>query len=174
MKNSEISIATLEDITGLLDLVNNAYRGDSSRNGWTTEADLLDGIRTDKESLTAMIQIPHAVILKYVDEQQQLQGCVFLQQENDQLYLGMLTVNPLLQGKGIGKKLLQASEEYAINQKCHSIVMTVISVRNELIQWYERHGFHHTGEKKPFPDDPRFGIPKQPLEFIVMKKELTL
>jgi len=153
-------------------LVNRAYRGDASRAGWTTEADLLDGIRTDADGLRQMIRSPQSVILTCRDGDGRLCGCVYLQQQDKKLYLGMLTVDPQLQNKGIGKRLLQAAEEHAHRLGLHSIIMTVITVRETLIAWYERHGYRQTGEKRPFPDDPRFGIPKQPLEFIVMEKTL--
>src|SRR5215218_9753584 len=103
-----ISKASVEDIASLTALVNSAYRGDSSRNGWTTEADLLEGIRTDAEALTAMINNPKGVILKYENETGELDACVYLERQNEQLYLGMLTVRPTLQNSGIGKRLLQA------------------------------------------------------------------
>lgn len=167
-----ISIAKPADTPQLVQLVNSAYRGDSSRKGWTTEADLLDGIRTDDAGMNDMMKQRDAVILKCTNQREHLLGCVFLQKLNGQLYLGMLTVSPQLQGGGIGKQLLLASEDYGRKVGCHSIVMTVISVRHELIAWYERNGFHLTPEKRPFPNDPRFGIPKQPLEFVVMEKKL--
>jgi ribosomal protein S18 acetylase RimI-like enzyme len=171
---SELSIALAgrEDIPALNRLVNSAYRGETSRKGWTTEADLLDGIRTDPEALQDMMEQPGAVILKCTDSEGALRGCVFLKKTENQLYLGMLTVSPELQGGGIGKKLLEASEQYAREQGCDKIIMTVISVRSELIAWYERKGFRTTGEKSPFPKDPRFGIPKQALEFVVMQKDI--
>jgi len=169
--NLEISISSEADILSLVTLVNSAYRGDSSKRGWTTEADLLDGIRTDEEGIKKMIQQPGSVILKCMIENQ-LVGCVYLQKQEDFLYLGMLTVSPELQASGIGKELLNASEQYAYSQHCNTIIMTVITVRKELIQWYERRGYHQTPERRPFPNDPRFGIPKQPLEFLVMEKKL--
>jgi ribosomal protein S18 acetylase RimI-like enzyme len=167
-----IAPATIEDIPALNRLVNSAYRGETSRKGWTTEADLLDGIRTDPEALEDMMEQPGAVILKCIGNDGDSLGCVFLKKTETQLYLGMLTVLPALQGSGIGKKLLEASEQYAREQGCRKIVMTVISVRHELIAWYERKGYRTTGEKSPFPKDPRFGIPKQALEFVVMEKEV--
>lgn len=171
--NERISIATAEDIAQLVQLINSAYRGESSKQGWTTEADLLDGIRTDEESLKELMTKKDSVVLKYV-EGGKLIGCVNLQKQGDQLYLGMLTVDPTLQTRGIGKQLLYNAEEYAKQEGCSAVVMTVITVRNELLQWYQRHGYSLTGEKKPFPmNDPRFGLPKQDLEFFVLKKELT-
>jgi ribosomal protein S18 acetylase RimI-like enzyme len=85
----------------------------------------------------------------------------------------MLTVSPGLQAKGIGKQLLAASEIYAVQQDCSIITMTVISVREELIAWYKRHGYRATGETRPFPKGPEFGIPKQELEFIVLEKHVA-
>ena len=166
----EILTATAKDAPELNILVNSAYRGDSSRQGWTTEADLIDGTRTDAAVIEETINKPGCTILKYVKDGQIL-GCVELHNEKEKLYLGMLTVRPHLQGKGIGKDLLKASEEEAKKQKCKSIFMTVISVRKELIDWYIRQGYVNTGERKPFAfDDPRFGQPKKPLEFVVLEK----
>ena len=88
------------------------------------------------------------------------------------MYLGMLTVSPELQARGIGKELMKVAEEYAVTKGCFSMVMTVITLRNELIEWYVRRGYRDTGQRKPFPGDLRFGIPKQPLEFLVMEKPL--
>jgi ribosomal protein S18 acetylase RimI-like enzyme len=172
MQDCTIDIATLSDISLLSKLVNSAYRGESSKKGWTTEADLLGGQRTDETGLRNMIETPGAAILTYTNADQQLVGCVYLQQKPAGLYLGMLTVSPELQGAGIGKQLLRAAESYGKEKGCTDIFMTVISVRHELIAWYERHGYQRTGETQPFPTDPAFGLPKQPLEFIVLKKPL--
>jgi ribosomal protein S18 acetylase RimI-like enzyme len=81
-------------------------------------------------------------------------------------------VSPALQAKGIGKQLLAAAELYASEQGCQAVEMTVISIRHELIAWYNKRGYHSTGISKPFPVDDKFGIPKQPLEFIVLEKKL--
>lgn len=168
-----ITKAIVEDAPALETLVNSAYRGDSSRQGWTTEADILDGTRTDAAAIADLIQTPGTTLLKYVEENNIL-ACVELKKENGKLYLGMLTVKPSLQGKGIGKLLLKEAEEEAKRQNCTSIFMTVISVRKELIDWYVRHGYQLTGERKPFAfNDLRFGQPKQKLEFIVLQKNLT-
>lgn len=168
-----ISIVTATDIPALDKLVNSAYRGGSSKKGWTTEADLLDGLRTNPESLKKMIDEPGAIILKYADEKGILLACVYLKIKQDKLYLGMLTVSPELQSKGIGKQLLTAAEAYAKEKDCQKITMTVISVRHELIAWYERHGYRATGETEPFPTDPEFGFPKTPIHFIVLEKEVV-
>ncbi len=170
-----ISPATAADVPALNQLVNSAYRGDSSRRGWTTEADLLDGIRTDEAALHQMLQTPAVTLLKYKTADEQLIGCVYLEKKGDALYLGMLTVSPDAQTKGLGKQLMAAAEALALAQQCHRITMTVLPMRHELIAFYERRGYHKTGQTEPFPhDNPRFGLPKQPLEFMVMEKELVI
>lgn len=168
-----ISKATLADVPELNLLVNSAYRGDSSKKGWTTEADLLGGIRTDNESLTSLLNKENSVMLVHKNDEGKIIGCVNLQRNGDKVYLGMLTVNPELQGGGVGKILLKASDDYTKESGCTKLYMTVISIRTELIDWYKRHGYKETGERKPFPmDDPKFGLPKVPLEFIVLEKEV--
>ncbi len=169
-----IQKATKEDIPALVTLVNSAYRGDASRKGWTTEADLLLGeFRTDAASLEHIFSSADNAILKYTTEDGSIAGCVYLQKQGEKLYLGMLSVNPELQAGGIGKQLMQASEEYAKEIGCHTITMTVISVRKELIAWYLRRGYHITGINKPFPTDNKFGIPTQELIFEVLEKEIA-
>jgi ribosomal protein S18 acetylase RimI-like enzyme len=164
-----ITTATLEDVTALNSLVNTAYRGESSKKGWTTEANLLGGIRITKEELTETLQKSDTTILKYTDNQE-LIACMMLVEKTDKLYLGMLTVSPELQGEGIGKKLLKQAEIVAQEKGLYKIGMTVISARHELIDWYSRHGYVDTGEREPFILDYHFGEPKQDLEFIVMEK----
>lgn len=168
----QISQARLSDVPSLNKLVNAAYRGDESRKGWSTEADLLDGTRIDEVALRDLISRSDTTILKY-EEAGELVGCVELRKENNKIYLGMLSVKPDIQGGGIGKKLMYAAEMFANEQECSSIFMTVISIRQALIDWYIRNGYQLTGERKPFTvPDSRWGIPKQHLEFVVLEKKL--
>lgn len=167
-----ITQATNDDLAQIAALVNSAYRGESSKKGWTTEADLLEGQRTDANELATQLQAEGNTILKYTKEDGTIAGCVYLHKKGHAMYLGMLTVNPVLQATGIGKQLMAAAETFAAEQGCTKIEMTVISVRHELIAWYQKRGYTVTGEKRPFPVDAKFGIAKQPLEFIVMEKQL--
>jgi N-acetylglutamate synthase-like GNAT family acetyltransferase len=167
-----IEQASSQDVDELEMLINSAYRGESSKKGWTTEADLLGGIRIDKNALEELISADNSVILKFTEDNNLL-GCVNLVTKKKAIYLGMLTVSPTEQQKGIGKKLMTASESYARDADFEEIEMTVISKRPELIAYYERRGYQQTGEKRPFPmNDPRFGEPKTDLEFIVLRKLL--
>jgi ribosomal protein S18 acetylase RimI-like enzyme len=165
-----ITKAILEDVSALEQLINSAYRGETSKQGWTTEANLLEGKRITEVELTEIIKNKENTILKYTDNEQII-GSVLLINKGNKLYLGMLTVSPELQNSGIGKKLLQEAEVHALALGLPKIVMTVISVREELIAWYNRHGYVDTGVREPFPlNDTDAIIVNQSLEFIVMEK----
>jgi ribosomal protein S18 acetylase RimI-like enzyme len=174
-KNLNFRLANINDVIQLSELVNKAYRGDSSKLGWTTEADILDGQRVDPKGLQEMIATNNNAILLCL-RNNLLVGCVLLQNKSHKAaYLGMLTVRSDLQAAGLGKQILAHAEAWIIkNWQSEHIEMTVIQKRSELIAWYEKRGFVLTGETQPFPyGDERFGIPKvDDLEFIVMRKIL--
>jgi len=164
--------ALATDVPELNILVNSAYRGETSKKGWTTEANLLEGLRIDEDTLYGYFDSPHITILKNIEDDGIITGCVYLEKRSPKLYVGMFSVSPLLQAKGIGRKLLIASEECARQMDCHTLTMTVISTRHELISWYQRRGYQPTGETLPFHHDKKFGKPKQPIELIVMEKTI--
>jgi ribosomal protein S18 acetylase RimI-like enzyme len=170
----EFRAAGVVDIPVLVDLVTSAYRGDISRKGWTTEADLLDGNRIDPDVLRGDIERPHSrVILASRDGA--LLACAHVAAEDGAGYFGMFAVRPDLQGGGVGREVLAESERVVREEFGLPLMrMTVIDLRAELIAWYERRGYRRTGIKKPFPaTDPRFGLPKRDdLRFEVLEKEL--
>ena len=168
-----IAKAVAEDIASLNTLINSAYRGEFSKKGWTTEADLLEGGRTTEAELLDIIQDASNTILKYSDNGKII-GCVLLKVKANELYLGMLTVSPDLQNSGIGKKLLHQAEVFAAEMRLPKIIMTVISVREELIAWYKRNGYVDTGAREPFPVSDVFNpTTKEPLEFMVLEKIIS-
>jgi ribosomal protein S18 acetylase RimI-like enzyme len=169
----QITLATLADVPQLAALVNKAYRGESATRGWTSEAHLLDGTRIDEETLSQYITGEHSLILKYMGLQEQIEGCVYLELTGNAVYLGMLTVDPDLQNSGIGKQMLKQAEVYAVGQHRDRMRISVLDSRVELIAWYERHGYKKTGDVLPFPTETKFGLPKQPLQLIVMEKLLV-
>jgi ribosomal protein S18 acetylase RimI-like enzyme len=167
--------AAQADVDGLAAFVNAAYRGDSSKRGWTTEADLLDGQRTDEGKLAEMIA-DGRVELGF-DGDGLLAACVYLRKEaSGDCYLGMLTVDPGRQNEGLGRSMLAHAEQVARASGCARMRMTVIDLREELIAWYERRGYARTGKTEPFPSaDPRFGVPKvADLRFCELVKSLGL
>ena len=160
--------ATIDDIHLLEPLVNQAYRGGEAAGGWTNEAHLISGPRTSAFDLGECFR--DGVILKGVNDSGEIMGCVYLEQRGDTLYLGMLSVWPREQGAGIGKQFLAFAAARALALGCKAIRISVISVRSELIAWYERHGYVRTGEMEPFHAGERFGSMKVPLELVVLEK----
>ena len=170
-----LSDAVPSDLPALHALVESAFRGDSARVGWSHEADLLDGQRTDLGELEAILIDPDQALLVLRDDGG-LGGCVSLTDKNGGLaYLGMLTVDPQRQASGLGRQILAAAERAAAERFAATrIELTIIPHRTELTAWSERRGYVLTGETRPFPaDDPRFGLPKRDdLIFAVMAKSL--
>ncbi len=166
-------IARLSDIDIIVRLVNSAYRGDSSRQGWTTEADLLGGQRTDAEEIRHCIEQPGSALL-LATRDESLMGSVHVQQRAAGAYMGMLSIQPGRQGQGLGTRFLTTVEHWVQQQwQARYLQITVISLRSELIAFYERRGFRATGRYLPFPTDPRYGIPKvKGLELLEMEKTL--
>jgi len=167
------------DIPALHALVESAYRGDSARQGWTHEADLLDGQRTDAEMLGAIIDDPNQQILVAVEESLDgaaIIGCVQIaRKDHGKAYLGLLSVSPALQARGLGKQLITAAEDAAAADFGAQVMeMTVIRRRSELVAYYQRRGYSPTGEERPFPvGDVRFGLPKtSDLTFVVLAKNI--
>lgn len=172
---TEFRLARPGDEAALQPLVHRAYRGDSAREGWTHEADLLDGQRIDAADLESLIADPtHAVIV--AEASGAAVGCVQVSDRGQGLaYLGMLTVDPALQRSGLGRALIDEAERVAKGRfGADRMEMTVIVQRAELIDWYVRRGYALTGERRPFPaTDPRFGLPKRnDLEFVVLGRTL--
>ena len=158
--------ATPDDVDAVVALVESAYRGESGRQGWTTETDLLDGRRTGPDEVREVL--PHLLV------SDDLTACCVLEPRGDHGYFGMFAVTPALQGGGRGSTLLAAAEDKARDLGLARVEMTVLSVRSELIAFYERRGYRQTGGTKPFPyGDERFGVPKRDdLEFVVLVKDL--
>lgn len=162
------------DVDAIVALVESAYRGDVSKQGWTTEADMLDGQRTDPVSVTELIVKPDSVVL-LAESDGRLLACANIEKLDAAAYFGMFSVRPDQQGSGLGRAMLAEAERVARDEwHCTEMQMTVISIRDELVAWYERRGYRRTGQFKPFPyGDERFGIPKRDdLRFELLVKAL--
>lgn len=171
----QFSKATLTDAEAIAKLVNSAYRGEASKVGWTTEADLLGGQRTDTELVTALIEKKNSYLLiARPQASEEIIACTHLQHDDEVLHLGMLAIKPDLQNQGLGRRIILEAENFAKECQCAFLEISVISVRQELIAWYERLGFCKTGQHLPFPSsDPRFGLPKvKDLQFLILRKRL--
>ena len=167
--------AVEDDVPVLVPLVESAYRGDASRAGWTTEADILQGRRTDVEGVRAVITTEGSRLL-VVEKDGQVIACCQLEHRGDAAYFGMFAVSPALQGAGLGRLIITEAERRVREiWGVREMHMTVISVREELIAWYERRGYRRTGRMTPFPyGDERFGVPQRDdLQFELLVKELA-
>lgn len=166
--------AVAADSAAIADLVNSAYRGDSSKSGWTTEAHLLDGQRTDADEIKQKIEDRNSFILTARENQELIGSCELIANaETSELYFGMFTIKPVLQNKGLGKAFLEQVEKIAKQWKLKKITMTVITLRTELIEYYKRRGFKVTDEYIPFPTEERFGIPKvKDLQMVYLVKDI--
>ncbi|MBL1082800.1 GNAT family N-acetyltransferase [Streptomyces actinomycinicus] len=167
--------ATDADVEPLVALVESAYRGDSSRAGWTTEADILEGQRTDPEGVLRVIKSPDSRLLT-AEQDGRIVACCQLEHRGAHAYFGMFAVSPVLQGAGLGKVVMAEAERQArATWGVTEMHMTVISVRSDLIAWYERRGYRRTGKMTPFPyGDERFGIPQRDdLQFELLVKKLA-
>ena len=161
--------AVAADVDAVVALVESAYRGESSRTGWTSEADLLDGQRTDDEEVRSVLA--HIVLAEAADG---IVACCTLVPKDGHAYFGMFAVRPGMQGTGVGSLLLAEAERRAAAAGLAEVTMTVLTTRTELIAFYERRGYADTGERAPFPyGNERFGVPRRDdLEFLVLAKTL--
>ena len=164
--------ATPDDVAAIVALVESAYRGDVSRKGWTTEADMLEGQRTDPEGVGELIGKPGSCVL-LGERAGEMLACANIEKRGEASPTSACSrCVPTMQGTGIGAAMLAEAERIARSDwNCREMQMTVISVRDDLIPWYERRGYRRTGRYSPFPyGDERFGIPKRDdlrFEFLV-------
>jgi len=166
--------ASVKDAQAIVELAQSAYRGESSRAGWTTEADLLDGQRIDRAGILSMLEGDQCLLLAH--RNQHLVGCCHVRLDADGCWFGLFAVTPHLQGQGIGDALLNGAEQVAMRDLGASrMKMKVIWVRDSLIAWYVRRGYSITRETHPFPyGDERFGMPRRDdLYFSVLHKSLA-
>ena len=175
MTDLTIRPATPADIPALHALIESAYRGEASRAGWTTEADFLDGQRTDPEDLADILADPAQALLTAWREGE-LVGCVLIADRGQETgYFGMLSVRPTLQAAGLGRRLVAAAEAgLASRFGARRVRISVFPQRESLIAWYQRLGYRDTGDTLPFDyDNPRLGLPlRDDLYFIVMERNL--
>ena len=175
MDTQQFRIAGPEDVDALVELVERAYRGEPSRAGWCTEADILGGQRIDHEMMRATIADDEVGVLVLSDDDEPIACCELRRVGPDRATLGMFAVDPRRQAGGLGRRVLEHAEEYVVQRWGVSrLELTVIDVRESLIEWYERRGFIRTGEHRPFPyGDDRFGEPRvDDLRFAVLEKRL--
>lgn len=171
MSQLDFRFAGAADAPALQALIQSAYRGEDSRRGWTTEADLIEGERASVAEIAAIIAEPAARFVMAFDGPA-LIGCALIRNEGGEGYFGMFAVCPALQGTGHGNQIIAHAEGAARSLwNCSTMVMTVISLRIELIAWYERRGYRPVGTS-PFPFSREPGAKRTDFHFVVLSKTL--
>jgi ribosomal protein S18 acetylase RimI-like enzyme len=170
---NQFRVANPADAMRLVELIRSAYRGEVSRQGWASEADLVGGERIDVDQVLKIIDEPNSMML-VLDGEQDIIACCQLTDLRDGLaHFGTFAVHPSAQGVGLGRRLMAEAERHALTFGANMIEITVLAQQETLISWYERLGFRGTGEKRPFPVDPRFARPlRDDLYFVVLAKTL--
>ena len=154
-----IRIARKEDAGNIANLVNIAYRSKLINKGWTNESELVSGNRIDEKSVESLIDRSLSTVLLASGNDNAI-ACAHLLKQNDSVYLGMLSVDPEVQGTGIGKHVLCEIEDYAWNElAAESIIIDVITQRIELISFYQRRGYQIYGSPKEYPVHLNVGKP---------------
>ena len=152
----EIRVARTDDASAIATLITLAYR---------VEDFFITGDRTDAADVRRLMQ--HGAFL-VLEEDGVLVGAVYVKARAGSGYFGMLSVDPSRQGEGLGRRLIDAAEEWCRTAGCAEMEIEVVSLRTELPPFYQRLGYVLTGTR-PFPDLHKSRIQ---CEFLVMKKEL--
>jgi GNAT superfamily N-acetyltransferase len=171
-KTLSITKAEKKDAAAITQLINDAYMADAASPGWTSEGHYMEGQRTVAADIERLLDKPDTDNFKYGTADGEIVGFVSLEKHEQFIYLGLLTVSPHLQAGGIGRRLLEFAEAYAVSNHIPAISITVVNIRHELIAWYERRGYHLTGKTIAFPKG--HNRPKVPVHLAEMKKEISM
>ena len=168
--NSYVNIKAADQshIDMIFSLVNRSYRGSSSKLGWTTEADLLTGLRIDQVGIQSLLN--QGIILIACQADNKVVGTVYVECRKNEGYIGLLAVEPTIQASGLGKRLLSEAERWIVNHGLDRAIMTVVGLRKELIAFYNRRGYYANGREFPFDCG---GLSQQlvPLTLIELEKK---
>ena len=169
-------VAAPSDTEGIVELIRSAYRGDASRQGWTSEADLVEGERIDAEQVLAMIRGQASRMLVLDTDEGVVACCALEDQGSGRAYFGTFAVSPTKQAAGLGRHLITQAEREACQVFGAGVLEIAVLAQQELlVSWYERLGFRRTGEMRPFPADETFARPLlDDLYFVVLEKQLLV
>jgi len=170
--NFDFAFATPADIAAVSALIERAYRGEIAATGWTNEAAILTGPRTSTAEIGRLIRDPESRFVMALANGQ-LVCCALIQKYGAGAYFGMFAIEPSLQQAGLGKMVIARCEADAKRLWTAKFLrLTVISLRDPLIAWYERRGFNRTGEHEPFPFEEAPGALRTDFDLVVLQKPL--
>jgi ribosomal protein S18 acetylase RimI-like enzyme len=170
--NFNFAFATLADAPRIAGLIERCYRGPTAARGWTNESELLMGPRSSVAEIEKLIRHPEAHFVMALANGEPV-GTALIQRQREGAYFGMFAVDPDMQMAGIGKMLLARCETDTVRLwNARWLRLTVISLREELILWYERRGYTLTGQHEPFPFGTATGAVRTDFDLVVMQKAL--
>ena len=145
MIDLRFTYATVADVPRLAALIELAYRGTEAAAGWTNETDILEGPRSSPGEVEQLIRDPNSRFV-LTSHGGKLVGSALLKKHGDGAYFGMFAIDPSLQQQGLGKVVI-ARCETAVQELWDAkfLELTVISLRHELIAWYQRRGYRSVG-----------------------------
>lgn len=149
-------VASLTDVGLLVRLINAAFR---------VELPFIEGDRIDAEGVRSYMEKGKFLV---AEDAEGLAGCVYVEFRGDRGYLGLLGVDPPRQGTGLGRKLMDAAEDYFREAGCCAIDLRIVSARAPLPAFYRHLGYLETGTA-PFAPDVRV---KVPCHYILMSKSI--
>ena len=157
--NSDIHIrvATIDDRTAMMPAINQAFSIEK----------FLEGTRTDEVRLAEMMEDGEFLIAHHACGR--IVASVYVEIKGERGYLGMLAVDPAEQGKGLGRLMVDAVEDYCRDKGCSGVDLVVISLRTDLPPFYRKLGYVETGTEEFHPS--RKLKPGVVCHCIVMSKE---
>jgi GNAT superfamily N-acetyltransferase len=136
-----------DDATALAGHINAAY---------AAEAFCIAGDRTDPGEVAALME-KGAFLLDEADGV--LRASVYLRRDpGDRWYLGLLSVAPPLQGRGLGRAMVEAAAARCAADGGRFLDLTVVSARKELFPFYGNLGFHPV-EVLPYRAPEKLRVP---------------
>jgi GNAT superfamily N-acetyltransferase len=121
--------------------------------------------RTDAAEVSRLLDA--GTFLMAIDDAGVCLGCAYTAERGQVATLGLLSVAPALQGRGVGRALVDAVEARAAGLGYGEIEIWVANLRTELFPFYHRRGYREHGTA-PF-DHPALTVP---CHFVVMRKPL--
>ncbi len=149
--------AHADDSPAIAALVNRAYQ---------VESFFVDGERTNAAEIAEMSRTGAFLVLEQA--RGELAAAVFVDSHGDSAYIGMLSVSPDMQGRGLGKRLVRIAEALGEAMGCSSVGLKIVNLREDLGRWYRSLGYEEVGTSEYVRHRPV----KQPCHFIEMRRRL--
>jgi ribosomal protein S18 acetylase RimI-like enzyme len=162
--------AELSDLEELQAVIQRAYRGRSASASWSHEGELPEGERVSRGDLEALLGAANSRLSVAEIAGRVVGSSLVVAVAPGQCEIRLVSVDPSVQGDGVGGQLLRHAEVLAVEAFAAShVIIEVLQHRSRLIAYYERRGYRRTDDSRPYP----FQL-KVPATFLTYRKELRL